>query len=81
VSYAGRLVQLPYANTAAFNENVTFGVSPNVNGLFSQVRVAAGGYRIFKTSASTTESGIIKAYYSDRGTYVARNIAQMMNYF
>jgi len=45
------------------------------------VRVAAGGYRVFKTSASTTESGIIKAYYSDRGTYVARNIAQMMNYF
>lgn len=60
---------------------ITFGVSPNVKGLFSGVRVASGGYRFFKTSASTTESGVIKAYYSDRGTYVARNLSQMLNYF
>jgi len=52
-----------------------------VDGLFAAVRVAAAGYRIFKTSASTTESGIIKGFYADRGTYVARNIAQMLNYF
>jgi len=75
VAYATRLIELPFTDSAELKSNFTFGVSPNVSGLFSGVRVVAGGYRFFKTSASTTESGVIKGYYSDRGTYVAKNLA------
>jgi len=81
VEYATRLVNTNITTSAAFLSQFIYGVSPNVSGLFSSVRVASAGYRIFKTSASTTESGIIKGFYSDRGTYVAKNIAQVLNYF
>lgn len=73
--YITRIVTLPYNSTQSLRALVSFGVSPNVKGMFSQVRVASAGYRFFKTSASTTESGIIKAYYSDRGSYIAKNLA------
>lgn len=74
IEYTTRVVNLPYTTAAQFVQNVTFGTAPNVGGLFANVRVASAGLRFFKTSASTTESGVIKGYYSDRGAYIARNI-------
>lgn len=79
--YVTRGVLLPYNTNALFLANVTFGNIPAVDGLFTNVRVAAAGLRFFKTSASTTESGVIKGYYSDRGAYIARNLNQQLNYF
>lgn len=55
--------------------NMVFGSTPNVQGLFTSARVVAAGTRIFKTSASTTESGLIKAFYAERGGRVSKNIA------
>jgi len=81
LQYSTRVVPLPYVTNAAFLQNVTFGVVPSVSGLFTNVRVASAGLRFFKTSASTTESGVIKAFYSDRGSYIARNLNQQLNYF
>jgi len=81
IIYSSRCIALPFTDNAAFITNTTFGNVPNVTGLFSNVRVVAGGLRFFKTSASTTESGVIKAYYSDRGAYIARNLNQQLNYF
>lgn len=45
------------------------------------MRVASAGYRIFKTSSSQNESGTIKAYYSDRGSYVNKNLAELIDYY
>jgi hypothetical protein len=43
--------------------------------LFANVRLVAAGDRVFKTSASTTESGVIKGFYSDRGSKINKNFA------
>lgn len=51
------------------------------NRIFSSVCLVASGYRLFKTSASTTEKGIIQAFYNDRGTFAVDNLAQVLNYF
>lgn len=81
LSYQARLVTLPFTTNQDVVQNITFGVIPSVSGLFANVRVASAGLRFFKTSASTTESGVIKGYYSDRGSYIARNLNQQLNYF
>lgn len=49
--------------------------------MFTSARVVSGGTRFFKTSASTTESGVIKGFYAERGGRITRNLAQLINYF
>jgi len=69
--YIGRIIDLVGVSVS----DLAFGTSPNVEGIFSSARVASGGMRVYKTSASTNESGIIKAYYADRGAYVTKDLA------
>lgn len=49
--------------------------------MYSSVRLVASGSRLYKTSASTTESGVIKGLYSERGTGVVTSINQLINYY
>lgn len=62
-------------------QGMTYGDKPNTENIFASVKLAAAGIRYFKTSASTNESGVIKAIYQDRGAAVTKNLAQLMNYF
>lgn len=86
-TYKTDLVLITNAAQATFTtgvfliQNIVFGNVPAVRGLFTSARVASGGTRFFKTSASTTESGLIKAYYAERGGRVTKNIGQLLNYF
>lgn len=70
-----------YTNGSGFLSNATYGSNPAVKGFFTAARVAAGGTRIFKTSASTTESGMIKGFFADRGGQVTKNLGQLLNYY
>ena len=83
--YTTSLIQLSvggaYAGATPFLQSMQIGVPPNVRGLFTSARVVAGGSRFFKTSASTTESGVIKGFYAERGGRVTRNLAQLINYY
>lgn len=45
------------------------------------MRVVAAGDRLYKTSASTTESGVIKGFYADKGAKINKNFGQLINYF
>lgn len=74
-----------YLSFNTTDKNILLGIrladKPNAEGIFSSVRLASGGMRYFKTSASQDESGVIKAIYQNRGALVVKNIAQLMNYY
>jgi len=81
VDYVTRYVPFDISTNLEYLSKVTYGAPPGISGLFSSVRVASAGYRIFKTSSSQNESGTIKAYYSDRGSYVNKNLSELIDYY
>lgn len=81
IGYNTRLINLPFTNNPAFLQNLIFGGIPNVTGLFNQARVASAGIRFYKTSASTVESGMIKAFYASYGARIAKNLNQQLGYY
>lgn len=78
--YTGQYLSLGTTDLAII-QNIVMGDKPGTEGIFASVKLAAAGLRYFKTSASTNESGVIKAIYQDRGAAVTKNLAQLMNYF
>jgi len=74
LTYATRIVVLPYVDDAEAKASIEFGLIPNVQGLFTSASLVAGGWRLYKTSASTQESGVIKAVYIDRGMIIQKGL-------
>lgn len=74
IEYQTRVITLPFVNNAQFLSGTQFGGIPNVTGLFNQARVSSAGIRFYKTSASTNESGMIKAFYASYGARIAKNL-------
>lgn len=81
LAYKTRRIPLGITNNADFNAKIRWGQASGISPLFSSVRVASGGFRVFKTSASQNESGTIKAFYSDRGSFINRNLSELINYY
>jgi hypothetical protein len=44
------------------------------------MRVVGGGYRLFKTSASQNESGLIKQIAMPQGRSAIKNATELLNY-
>jgi len=81
IEFQTRVVTLPYLTNNEFKASCIWGQVPNVTGLFNQARVASAGFRFYKTSASTNESGMIKAFYASHGARITKNLNQQLGYY